>query len=159
LLDGFAVAAEVFGARAVGAGSRAALVQVVKRTAVLSLGWGILLACLLIGVETPYLDAMTTSVPLQTEASIYWPWLAGLPVICIWAFLWDGVFIGAARTRALRNTMAWSVSIYVPVLFLLSSAWGNHGIWAALLVLMAARSLLLSLAWPALRRSIGEVRA
>ena len=155
LLDGFAVAAEVFGARAIGAGSRAALVEVVKRTAVLSLGWGVLLACVLAVLKAPYLDAMTTSAPLQAEASIYWPWLALLPVICIWAFLWDGVFIGAARTRTLRNTMMGSVSIYAPVLFLLSWVWGNHGIWAALVVLMAARSILLSLAWPALRRSVG----
>jgi MATE family multidrug resistance protein len=155
LLDGFAVAAEVFGARAIGAGSRVALVEVVKRTAILSLGWGVLLACVLAVLKTPYLDAMTTSVPLQAEASIYWPWLALLPVICIWAFLWDGVFIGAARTRTLRNTMLGSVSIYAPVLFLLSWVWGNHGIWAALVVLMAARSILLSLAWPALRRSVG----
>jgi MATE family multidrug resistance protein len=156
LLDGFAVAAEVFGARAIGAGSRSALVHVVKRTAILSLGWGVLLACALGVFKTPYLNAMTTSAPLKAEASIYWPWLAGLPVICIWAFLWDGVFIGAVRTRTLRNTMVGSVAIYAPVLFLLSRVWGNHGIWAALAVLMAARSVLLSLAWPGLRRAVGE---
>jgi len=155
LLDGFAVAAEVFGARAIGVGARATLVQVVKRTAILSLAWGVLLACALAAVETPYLNAMTTNVPLRAEASIYWPWLAGLPVICIWAFLWDGVFIGAARTRTLRNTMLGSVAIYTPITFLLSWAWGNHGLWAALVVLMAARSVLLSLAWPALRRAVG----
>jgi len=56
LLDGFAVAAEVFGARAIGAGSRGALVEVVKRTAILSLGWGVLLACVLAVLKTPYLD-------------------------------------------------------------------------------------------------------
>ncbi len=155
LLDGFAIAAEVFGARAVGAGSRSALVRIVKRNALLSLGWSVLLAGALVWLQTDFLEVMTTNVRLRQEASLYWPWLAALPVICIWAFLWDGVFMGAVRTRTLRNTMVGSVLIYVPTLFLFSRLWGNHGIWAALVVLMAARSILLSLAWPALRDSIG----
>jgi MATE family multidrug resistance protein len=159
LLDGFAVAAEVFGARAIGAGSRVALDQIVKRNALLSLGWSVLLAALLAAFKIPYLDAMTANIGLRDEASIYWPWLAVLPVICIWAFLWDGVFMGAVRTRTLRNTMLGSVLIYAPALMLLSRWWGNHGIWAALSLLMAARSVLLTLAWPALRGSIGTARA
>jgi multidrug resistance protein, MATE family len=159
LLDGFAIAAEVFGARAIGAGSRAGLVQIVKRNALLSVGWSVVLACVLVAFRTPYLEAMTANVGLQDEASVYWPWLAVLPVICIWAFLWDGVFMGAVRTRTLRNTMLGSALIYTPTLFVLSWVWGNHGIWAALVVLMAARSILLSLAWPVLRGSIGVVSA
>jgi MATE family multidrug resistance protein len=159
LLDGFAVAAEVFGARAIGAGSRVALDQIVKRNALLSLGWSVLLAALLAAFKIPYLDAMTANIGLRDEASIYWPWLAVLPVICIWAFLWDGVFMGAVRTRTLRNTMLGSVLIYAPALMLLSRWWGNHGIWAALALLMAARSVLLTMAWPALRGSIGTARA
>ena len=53
-------------------------------------------------------------------------------------------------------SMFGSVLLYVPCLFLFSALWGNHGIWAAMLVLMAARSILLSLAWPRLKNSIGR---
>jgi MATE family multidrug resistance protein len=155
LLDGFAVAAEVYGARAIGNGSRRALVEIVKRCAWLSLLWSVLLACALSVLKAPYLDAMTANQPLRDAAGVYWPWLAALPLVCIWAFLWDGVFMGAVRTRTLRNTMAASVMIYVPSVFFLSWLWGNHGIWAALALLMAARSILLSLAWPALQKSVG----
>jgi MATE family multidrug resistance protein len=155
LLDGFATAAEVFGGRAIGGGSRTALVQIVRRSAALSLGWSLLLAALLFIVKPWYLRAMTSNVPLQETASLYWPWVATLPVICIWAFLWDGVFMSAMRTRTLRNTMLCSVLVYIPALFILSSLWGNHGIWAALAVLMAGRSLFLTLAWPGLRNSVG----
>jgi multidrug resistance protein, MATE family len=154
LLDGFATAAEVYGARAIGAGSRTLLVQIVKRNAVLSLAWGLTLAAVLLTVRTPYLAAMTSNISLQRTAALYWPWVAALPLVCIWAFLWDGVFMGAMRTRILRNTMLASVALYVPALFVLSSLWGNHGIWAALLVLMGARSLFLSLAWPRLKNSV-----
>jgi MATE family multidrug resistance protein len=159
LLDGFAVAAEVFGARAIGAGSRAALVEIVRRSAQLSLFWGMVLAGGLAIIEAPFLAAMTADPALRREAASYWAWLACLPVICIWAFLWDGVFMGAVRTRTLRNTMLASVSIYVPALFLLASRWGNNGIWAALALLMAARGVALSLRWPALRDSVGGRRS
>jgi len=155
LLDGFATAAEVFGGRAIGAGSRASLVQIVRRTAALSLAWSLMLAAALVAAEPWYLRAMTSNISLQRTASIYWPWVAALPVICIWAFLWDGVFMSAMRTRTLRNTMLGSVLLYAPALFLFSSLWGNTGIWAALVVLMAARSLLLTLAWPNLKNSVG----
>lgn len=156
LLDGFATAAEVYGARAIGAGSRIALVQIVRRCALLSLAWSITVAGILLAVKLPYLAAMTSSAQLRRTASIYWPWVAALPLVCIWAFLWDGVFMGAMRTRILRNTMLASVALYVPSLFVFSSLWGNHGIWAALATLMAARSLFLSLAWPRLRNSVGR---
>jgi len=159
LLDGFATAAEVFGGRAIGAGSRAVLVQIVRRSAALSLGWSLLIASALFIVKPWYVHAMTSNVPLQQTAAEYWPWVATLPLICIWAFLWDGVFMSAMRTRTLRNTMLCAVTVYVPSLFVLSSAWGNHGIWAALAILMAARSVFLTLAWPNLKNAVGIMQS
>lgn len=155
LLDGFATAAEVFGGRAIGAGSRPTLVAIVRRCALLSLGWSLTLATFLVIIKPWFLEAMTSNVPLRQTAAVYWPWLAALPVICIWAFLWDGVFMSAMRTRTLRNSMLGSVLLYAPTLFWLSAQWGNHGIWAALLVFMAARSVFLTIAWPKLKDSIG----
>jgi len=156
LLDGFATAAEVFGGRAWGTGSRAALVQIVRRSAALSLGWSLLLAAALFILGPWYLAAMTSSLPLRLTASRYWPWVAALPVVCVWAFFWDGVFMSAMRTRTLRNTMLCSVLVYVPTLIILSSVWGNDGIWAALAVLMLGRSVFLTLAWPKLRSAVGN---
>jgi MATE family multidrug resistance protein len=155
LLDGFSTAAEVFGARAIGAGSRLGLEQIVARNALLSLGWSLLLASALAAAGPAYLAAMTSNIPLRQTASSYWLWVAGLPIVCIWAFFWDGVFMGAMRTRTLRNAMFGSVAVYTPALYLFSSLWGNHGVWAALAVLMAARSLILTLAWPRLKNSVG----
>lgn len=154
LLDGFSTAAEVFGARAIGLGSRSALAHIVRRNAWLSLGWSLVMALLLALVGHPYIAAMTPNEGLRHEAALYWPWVAALPLICVWAFLWDGVFMGAVRTRTLRNTMLGGALIYAPTLYLLSDAWGNHGIWAAMMMLMIVRTVLLSLAWPGLKRAV-----
>ncbi|BBF85280.1 DNA-damage-inducible protein F [Aquitalea magnusonii] len=158
LLDGFAVAAEVHGAHAIGAGSRAGLVLVVRRCGCLSLGWSSLLALAMLLLGWFYLPLMTPDQQLQQLAARYWFWLVALPPVCIWAFFWDGVFMGAMRTAVLRNGMLLSFAMYVPSLWLLQHALGNHGVWAALLVLMAMRGLLLTLAWPRLRDSVGQGR-
>jgi thiol:disulfide interchange protein len=60
------------------------------------------------------------------------------------------------RTAVLRNGMLLSFVVYLPALLLLQRLLGNHGIWAALLVLMAMRGILLTLAWPRLRDSVGS---
>ena len=156
LLDGFAVAAEVHGAHAIGAQSRSGLRLVVRRCAWLSLGWSSLLALGMALLGLVYLPWMTPDRQLQQLAAQYWLWLVLLPPVCIWAFFWDGVFMGAMRTAVLRNGMLLSFAAYVPTLWLLQPRLGNHGIWAALLVLMAMRGVLLTLAWPGLRDSVAE---
>jgi hypothetical protein len=148
LLDGFAVAAEVHGAHAIGAQSRAGR-QVVRRCAWLSLGWSSVLALGMALLGLVYLPWMTPDRQLQQLQ--YWIWLVVLPPVYL-GFFWDGVFMGAMRTAVLRNGML----LYLPALLLLQRLLGNHGIWAALLVLMAMRGILLTLAWPRLRDSVGS---
>jgi MATE family multidrug resistance protein len=62
----------------------------------------------------------------------------------------DGVFIGATRTRELRNAMLVSVAIYAAGLAILLPTFGNHGLWAALMLLNLARTATLGMRYPAL---------
>jgi MATE family multidrug resistance protein len=68
--------------------------------------------------------------------------------------MYDGIFIGATRTRAMRNAMAGSVAIYVVALLVLVPLAGNHGLWAALMVLNIARGLWMAALYPALLRGV-----
>jgi MATE family multidrug resistance protein len=68
--------------------------------------------------------------------------------------MYDGIFIGATRTRAMRNAMAGSVAIYVVALLVLVPLAGNHGLWAALMVLNVARGLWMAALYPALLRGV-----
>ena len=76
--------------------------------------------------------------------------MAAAPLIGIAAWMLDGIFIGATQTRALRNAMVLSVAIYAAALALLLPAFGNHGLWAALMILNASRGVTLGLRYPAL---------
>ena len=59
-----------------------------------------------------------------------------------------GIFIGATLTREMRNAMLLSVAVYALALGLLIPAFGNHGLWAALMVLNATRGLTMARFYP-----------
>ena len=65
----------------------------------------------------------------------------------------DGIFIGATRSRDMRNMMAVSFVIYWVAVWLLMEPYGNHGLWAALIIFFVARGVTLAIRYPALERS------
>lgn len=152
-LDGFAFAAEVLVGQAVGARARAAL----RRAAWLSSLWGAG-ACLLLGLGFALLgpwviDIMTTAPDVRAEAREFLVWMALAPVIGCAAWMLDGIFIGATRTRDMRNMMLLSAAIYFAAATPLMAAFGNHGLWLALLLSFVARAVTLGLRYPALEHA------
>lgn len=77
---------------------------------------------------------MLTSLPdVQALAAHYLPWQILLPLLGVWCYLLDGMFIGATRGTEMRNSMAVAAVGYGLTLFTLP--WlGNHGLWLALAV-------------------------
>ena len=76
------------------------------------------------------------------------------PLLGVWAFLFDGIFIGTTRSAALRNAMLVSIALYLAALWLLVPLLGNHGLWLAMSLFMVFRSVTLAACYPALERSI-----
>ncbi len=63
------------------------------------------------------------------------------PVIAFWAYLYDGVFVGATRAKEMRNIMVLSTFlIFVPAWFVFRFL-GNHGLWLAFMFFMASRGI------------------
>lgn len=140
-LDGFAFSAEALVGQAVGARST----HSVRRASVLTSQWGVGgavalgLAFWLAGPAI--IDLMTTEPNVREAARSYLIWVAIAPAIGIASWMFDGIFIGATLSREMRNAMLVSVAIYVAALMVLPEAFGNHGLWAALMVLNVARGL------------------
>jgi MATE family multidrug resistance protein len=149
-LDGFAFAAEALVGQTLGQGARREL----RRAAILTSEWGagcsLALALAFLVAGPALIDLMATSPEVRAEARAYLAWVAAAPVIGIAAWMFDGIFIGATETRQLRNAMAISVAVYVAALAALLPAWGNHGLWASLMVLNLTRGVTLALRYPAL---------
>jgi Na+-driven multidrug efflux pump len=121
--------------------------QQVWRAACRQAGIVALAFALVYAVAGGHIVAMLTSLPsLQQLADRYVLWQAVLPVIGVWCYLLDGMFIGATRGAEMRNSMAIAAAgfaltlLTVPVL-------GNHGLWLALAVFLALRGLSLAVIW------------
>jgi MATE family multidrug resistance protein len=153
-LDGFAFAAEALIGGAVGARDRAALRKAVKMTSLWAAicGVGYLLVY---AVAWELLVGLLTGVPAVREAAaVYLPWVLLAPVLAIWSYQLDGIFIGATRTADMRNGMAISLALFLAATHLFMPLWGNHGLWAALSVMWVARAVTLAVRYPALERSV-----
>ncbi|MCX7301130.1 MAG: MATE family efflux transporter [Rhodobacterales bacterium] len=154
-LDGFAFAAEALVGQAVGARARPAL----RRAAILSSLWGVgvsaLLALAFLAFGGAIIDTMTTAPNVQDAARSYLPWMVLAPLLGIAAWMLDGIFIGATRTRDMRNMMAVSAGIYFLIALPLMSLFGNHGLWMAMLISFVVRGITLGLRYPSLERTAG----
>jgi multidrug resistance protein, MATE family len=87
------------------------------------------------------IDLMTTAPEVRLAARAYLPWLVAAPLIGVAAWIYDGIFIGAMLTGDMLRAMLVSVAVYGAALALLIPAFGNHGLWGALMVLNGVRSV------------------
>jgi multidrug resistance protein, MATE family len=152
-LDGLAFATEALVGRAVGAAQRAGLTIAAKMTTAWAAGVAVILAAVLAVFGSTFIDGLTVDPTTRAVAREYLPWAAGAPLLGVWAFQLDGIFIGATRTADMRNSMLVSLAIFLAAWWLLSSL-GNHGLWAAFYVHYLARTGTLLHYYPKLVRAV-----
>lgn len=153
-LDAFAHAAEAILGEAVGRRDRAAF----QRSMRVVFFWAALVGALnlvIYAVAGPGIIALLTGIPEVRAAAmdfLLWPVL--MPLLSVWAYTYDGVYLAATRTTAMRNTVILSFVAYVVLLYTLVPVYGNIGLWIALVAFLGVRGILLHLLYPALLRSI-----
>ena len=113
--DGFAYAGEALTGRYIGAGDRPMLKQTVRWTFVWSMGIAVLFMGIYHFGGTWLLKMMTSDLAVIKMSEHYLPWLLLMPVVGCAAFTWDGIYIGATASKAMRNSMLWAVLAFVAV--------------------------------------------
>jgi MATE family multidrug resistance protein len=112
------------------------------------------LISLVLFLSGPWLiDFLTVDVAARAAARAYLPWAAGVPLLGVWAFQLDGIFIGATQTADMRNAMLMSLGIFIAAWWLFRP-FGNHGLWAAFYVNYVARAATLLFYYPKLVRAV-----
>lgn len=144
-LDGFANATEALVGKAIGGRDKQSFHDAVQTASI----WSVLVAAIfslaywIAGV--PLIHMMTSLEEVRSNAINYLPWLIAAPLVSVWCFLLDGIFIGAVKGKEMRNSMLFSTfAIFLPAWFLLQFL-DNHGLWVALMLFFIARGL--SLGW------------
>jgi MATE family multidrug resistance protein len=98
------------------------------------------------------IDIMSASEPVRHGARDYLKFVIAAPLLGVFAFAYDGVYIGATWARDMRNLMILSLLAFLSAWFALRG-FGNAGLWGALLVHYAARGGLEALRYPSLFRA------
>jgi MATE family multidrug resistance protein len=151
-LDGLANAAEQLCGRAYGARDRSGFSGAVRLVVIWGFGFAVAVAAIFALFGPLLIEMMTASVEVRRIARDYLPFVIFAPLLGVFAFAYDGVYIGATWARDMRNLMVLSLLIFLAAWLALRS-FGNAGLWGALLVHYAARGGLEALRYPALFRA------
>jgi len=153
-VDGFAHAAEALAGRAYGAGDRPAFRAALRSAMVLA-------ALVAMGFSVVYLVAGRTLIgwlsgldSVRTAAAIYLPWAVLAPLVSVWAYLLDGIYLGATRTTEMRNGMVLALAVYGLCVWVSLPHLGNHGLWLSMLIFLLMRGATLGWWYPRLERCL-----
>ena len=153
-LDGIAFAAESFVGSSMGARNLKRFNLSVRRSNhmafLLAVGLSLVLAAggrFFIGVLTDIAEIRTLATSLLLLPVLY-------ITVGVWAFQYDGIFIGITRTKEMRNAAVVSTAAFVLLSLPMIARWGNTGLWVAFIIYAGTRSLSLIAYMPRVRASI-----
>jgi MATE family multidrug resistance protein len=88
---------------------------------------------------------LLTNIPEVISASqAYLFWLIILPLVAMWCFIFDGVFVGLTRAQDMRNSMFFAVVFGFMLPIGLTLDFDNHGLWFAMSCFMLLRGVTLA---------------
>jgi MATE family multidrug resistance protein len=155
-LDGPAQTAETLCGFAYGAGDRRGLRNAMRFSLIWAVALAALLAILIAVSGELFIGWITTLTEVRDAAIALLPWIVAAPLISVWAFHFDGVFIGTTQTVTLRNSMFAAASVYLLLIWLGLEALGNQILWLAMMVFMGLRGALLAWLYPGIERQIED---
>tara|TARA_B100000029_G_scaffold479151_1_gene525897 strand:+ start:5900 stop:7246 length:1347 start_codon:yes stop_codon:yes gene_type:complete len=147
-LDGFASATSALVGESLGAGDKKELRRnVIAATIMAVIVAGIYTIVYLI-IGNSLVTLFTNIDELRDYSSNYLVWIFLSPLISVWAYQLDGIFIGATLSKEMRNAMILSATIYCLCMGILPYEYGNHGIWLSIMLFMVVRALTLIYYYP-----------
>jgi MATE family multidrug resistance protein len=144
-VDGFAYAAEALTGRFIGAKDATSLYRAIKIIFVWSGIIGVVSTFVYLFAADDMILLMTKDTNVIEASGEYIGWMLVMPIISCLAFTWDGVYIGATASKAIRNSMLWAVVGFFAVYYALSSSLGLHALWGAYIIHLLARSAYLTI--------------
>lgn len=144
LFDGFAHGVEALTGKAIGEKSQANLSSVMTIAGGWSLMMSIIFCIVALLLGRDFINLMSSIENVRSSAYPLIPYLALLPLVAVWSYLLDGLFIGATKAKEMRNAMLLAFIIALPLAILLMPL-KNDGLWIAFLSFMFFRGLLMVL--------------
>ncbi len=141
-LDGFAYAAEAIVGKFFGANNKEKLKEATKKLFYWGTMFGLSFTICYYFWGDLYLRLFTNKLNVLNQASHYLIWLVFIPIVSFASYIWDGIYIGATASKAMRNSMLISSLLFFFVPFyLLHQTMGVHALWLSMLLFMLSRSV------------------
>lgn len=144
-IDGFAYAGEALSGKYIGAKNHSLLNKCIIALFQWGLGMAILFTAIYFFGGKSFLSLLSSDSMVIETSTIYFYWAVAIPLCGFMAFTWDGIFIGATRTRAMLMSMATAMVIFFVLYFTLFPSIGNHALWIAFLCYLITRGLILNI--------------
>ena len=144
-MDGFAFAGEALAGKYHGRGDSASLRTLIRSLAVIGLACAVIFAALYAFIGEWFMRMLAEDPNVVDTARRYLPWAVAVPVCGFLAFIWDGIFIGLTRTRAMLWSMLIAMLVFFALYFFLSPLYANDALWFAFCVYLAVRGVAESL--------------
>ena len=142
-LDGFAQASEVLIGNEYGRKNKKNITKIIISSCIISLIFALLYSIIFYFFSMKIIGIITPLNEVLFETKKYITWIIISPLVSFLAFQLDGVFIGANKTKIMRNTVFQSFIIYLLSLIILVPLYDNHGLWISFLIFISFRGLLL----------------
>ncbi|MHC5225337.1 MATE family efflux transporter [Ignatzschineria sp. LJL83] len=144
LLDGFAHAIEALTGKAIGEKHSENLFSIM----IIAGGWALFISLLFMIAFSlfgrNFIDLISDIPEVRSTAYPLIPYLTLLPIISVWSYLLDGLFIGATKAKEMRNAMLLAFLCALPMGFLLLPL-QNNGLWITFLLFMFLRGVIMSI--------------
>lgn len=155
-LDGFAFALESLVGKTIGARNRVLFDRAVIVSTQIAAACALGLMALILLFGSAAIDALNPLEAIQQDAKTYLPYAAIYVLLSFAAFQLDGIFIGATRSRAMRNASLFSLLVFLAAVWWLAPIAGNHGLWIAFIIYVVARAICLGFYFPSLQKSVND---
>ncbi len=141
-MDGLAYAGEALTGKFIGRKSQENLNKMMKTL----FTWGTILsliASIIYFFFTPnILSLLTDKKEIILLAQKFTFWVIIVPIVGFATFIWDGIYVGATASKAMRNSMIVAVIMFFTTYYSLSSIWENNGLWLAFILYLVGRSVM-----------------
>ena len=144
-VDGFAYAAEAITGKYIGSGDKVSLYKSVKLIFLWSVGIGVVSTFAYLFGGEQMVRMMTDNLQVIESSRSFLFWLLIMPVVSCAAFTWDGIYIGATASRAIRNSMLYAVAAFYLCYFALNQHIGVQALWVGYMAHLLARTIYLTI--------------
>ena len=155
-LDGFAHAAEALAGAAWGHGRRDRFRRWVVITTAWAVGASLVYTLVFWLFGNGIITVLTDLDEVRALSRDLLPLLLIMPIVSVWCYQMDGVFIGATAAVAMMVTMGIAFGTYLLILEPMTNTWGLRGLWGAILVFMAVRGITQLIWYPRLERQLSH---